>query len=151
MKVVVDTNVLIAANERATHANRGVVLACAQFLGTIFDGKHVLLEDNLDLAFTEYKSYLNFSGQPGVGDRFFDWYLKARWVGSQVNRVGLDPGLPVTDYVPKRLKSFDRADHKWIAIYLEGGGDRIVNATDSDWKNGEADLLAEGVVVLELA
>jgi hypothetical protein len=110
----------------------------------------VVLEDEEDLALNEYKAYLNFSGQPSMGDEFFEWFVRERWNGGSVQRVPSPPGASILSVLPATLTSFDPSDHKWICIYLQGGGDRIVNAADSDWAEAKTTLSGEGITVLEL-
>lgn len=145
MKFVVDTNVLIAANGRSTHADARLSAAAARFLVELMRSDDQFLEDTVDYVFDEYKNYMQFSGQPGVGDQFFRWYLQSRWDARRVMRVPLNPSSPLTSYVPEPLHSFDPSDHKWIAVYLAGNGDVIVNATDSDWEESR-DLLEEHAI-----
>lgn len=146
---VIDANVLIAANHRGTHASLKCAAAAARYLLEAQEG--VILEDDADLALAEYKRYAHMSGQPGAGDRFFQWFMRARWTRYLVERVSIgERPAEVKSHVPSRLHGFDPSDHKWIAIYLQGNGDRIVNATDSDWKEAAVALESCGVIVHEL-
>ena len=151
MRNVIDTNVLIAANGRSnTHASVRVELESARFLAAIIQGDGTVLEDSSSYVFDEYKRYMQFSGQPGIGDKFFRWFLTNRYSSHRVESVPLEPDRPVSTYLPDELRAFDPSDHKWIAIYLEGHGDRIVNATDSDWAEAADALAKHGVSVLQL-
>ena len=151
MRQVVDTNVLIAANGRSTHASAILSPDSGRFLAELISGTDVLLEDSTGQVFDEYKRYLEFSGQPGVGDLFFAWFVRTRWDASRIERTELDPDKNISDYVPESLRSFDPSDHKWIAVYREGGADVIVNATDSDWNDAKAELELHGISVRQLA
>ena len=75
MKAVVDTNVAIAANGRNTHASLACQLACIEFLEKLVSAKYrtAIILDDLDLIISEYSGYLNYKGQPGVGDMFFKY------------------------------------------------------------------------------
>jgi hypothetical protein len=149
LKYVVDSNVLIVASGRGTHLGISEQLKAAQFLRKLMQ-TGVVFEDEEDLVLNEYKAYLSFSGQPSMGDAFFEWFFRERWGGGLVQRVPSPPGQSILSTIPPALASFDVDDHKWICIYLRGGGDYIVNAVDSDWANAKAELDSEGVVVLEL-
>lgn len=151
MRQVVDTNVLIAANGRDTHASATLSLLSARFLVALMDGADALLEDSTGHVFEEYKRYLEFSGQPGVGDQFFAWFVRTRWDSSRIERAELDPAKAISEYVPMSLRSFDPSDHKWIAVYLEGSADVIVNATDSDWEEARVELDRHAILVRQLA
>ena len=71
-RFVIDTNVPIAANGRNTHADEQCQLNCINFLDEIRT-KSIVLLDNEDFLFDEYKKYLSFHGEPGVGDKFFKY------------------------------------------------------------------------------
>lgn len=150
MNVTIDTNVLIAANARSTHASAKCASLCAQ---SLLDAQthHVVLTDTADLVMNEYKTYCNFEGQPGVGDRFFLWFLKNQYSGSAVVRVDIGTGgAETTALLPRQLHSFDPSDHKWLALHLAGGGDEIWNALDSDWAEWGATIEALGICVREV-
>lgn len=124
-------------------------MSAARFLRDVIS-TGVVLEDTEDLAFAAYRVQLNFSGQPGMGDQFLEWFMRERWLGNLVQRVSNPQGGSILELLPASLASFDRDDHKWICIYLAGEADVIVNASDSDWVNGRVRLQAEGINVLEL-
>lgn len=149
-RVVIDTNVLIAANGNASHGGAACAAASARALVEAMDGS--VCEDVEGRIFSEWKRYVSFSGQPGVGDRFFGWFVRNRYIASQVVRVsvqgdednGLWPGIPDS------LQSMDRMDKKYVGVYLVAEADLLLNATDSDWSEVAEELLAVGVTVLEL-
>lgn len=150
MRVVIDTNVLIAANGGDGGPSPECVAECARRL-LESQSQHVILEDNADLVFKEYKNHLSFSGQPGAGDRFFEWFVRTRWTPQYVCRIDIGSNeAQVTAGIPSSCHSFDRSDHKWIAITLQGDGDLIYNALDSDYSISAITLQSEGVSVLEL-
>jgi hypothetical protein len=150
MRVVIDCNVLIAANNRGTTASRACSAACARLLLDTVDN-YVLLEDTANLIWEEYKRYCNFSGQPGPGDRFFRWFTQNRWTPGRIERIeiGSDEN-EIEARIPDSLRDFDRADRKWIATYISGGGQALYNALDSDWSESANALRDEGINVVEL-
>lgn len=139
--MVIDANVLIAANRRDTHVTVQCAAACARtLLETTKKADHKVLEDAAKAIFAEYKRYCEFSGQPGAGDRFFKWFIQAR--GARVEQV--DVGSSPADllrHLPPSLHAFDQSDHKWLAVYLRGAADRLYNATDSDYRQHAARLI----------
>ena len=149
MRYVVDANVPTVASGRESHADVHAQLRAARFLYNVMR-TGVVLEDEEDLAFAEYRRYLHFSGQPSMGDEFFAWFVRERWSGVLVQRVPRPAGGSILDALPRSLSGFDSDDHKWICIYIRGSADYIVNAVDSDWEQSRAALVAEGVRVLEL-
>lgn len=150
MRAVVDTNVLIAANGRNTHADLGTIANCSVVLADIQRGAHLLLDDAHDLILREYKNYCHFSGQPGVADRFFLWYIRARFTPTSVARISLSDPNDVAVDLPAELHAFDKSDHKWVAVYLRGEGDVIYNAMDSDWEEHAGPMRAAGINVVQL-
>lgn len=152
MKVVIDTNVPIAANGRNTHAEPDCQVRCIEFLQRLASGrsKVVVALDEGALLLDEYKRYLNYRGQPGVGDIFFK-FLHDHMYGS--NRVEL---VPVTrsgdesrgfDELP--VNDLDPSDRKLLAVAVVASAE-VVNALDTDWCE-QADLLAQlGVTVQQL-
>ncbi len=134
MKAVVDTNVLIAANGRDTHATPNCSASSAQLLLRV-QQEHILVEDTAGMVLSEYKVYCNFDGQPGAGDRFFLWYIRSRWSDRNVARVNIgENAAMVTGSLPAVLRKMDASDHKWIALFKVGDADAIYNATDGDWR-----------------
>lgn len=150
MRAIVDTNVLIAANQRDTHATLEAAARAANVLFEIQQGLHLLLEDTEGMILDEYKRYCNFSGQPGVADRFFLWFIKARFVPTAVAQIDVGGPNDVTGCLPDYLHTFDKSDHKWVAVYLEGGGEVIFNSLDSDWSEHASNMLRAGINVCEL-
>jgi hypothetical protein len=150
MRVVIDCNVLIAANRRDTTASLACSAACArQLLETA--NKDVLLDDTANLIWAEYKRYCNFSGQPGPGDRFFLWFVQNRWTPERVARVDVGAGEEdIEAHVPNELLGFDRSDRRWIVTYLKGGGEALYNALDSDWSENAQAISDAGIEVVEL-
>lgn len=148
-RVVIDANVLIAANLRETHVSVSCAAASARFLLHAQD--EVILEDTAGMALAEYRRYCHMSGQPGAGDRFLQWFMRARWSAEHVARIDIgETAAEATGRIPPRLRGFDPSDHKWVALYLLGGADVIANSADSDYSEWSAAFADEGVVVREL-
>jgi len=149
LRYVVDANVAVVANGRDTHVGLNEQLIAARFLREAMESGTVL-DDMEDLALSEYRRHLNFSGRPTMGDEFFAWFARERWSGTLVERVPSPAGGSILSLLPPTLAGFDSDDHKWICIYLQGKADHIVNAVDSDWAAAASTLVAEGIHVLEL-
>jgi hypothetical protein len=136
MRFVVDTNVPIVANGRLdpSQGSRQPSIDCQHAAIAFFEellkrGRVVV--DREGEIFAEYRRHLNPSGQPGVGDRFYQRLL-------QENRVKREP-LPRDDdgeYAdfPRDpdLAGFDRSDRKFAALARRAQVP-VANATDSDW------------------
>ena len=146
---VVDTNVAIAANGKNTHADLACQLACVETLRAVCDDAVVVLDDK-NLIFDEYKDRLSFSGAPGVGDAFFKHVYDHMYGGKRVLQVSITPcsdrrrgfeELPDND--------FDPSDRKFLAVAVVSGAE-ILNATDSDWSEQEELTGGLGVRVRQL-
>lgn len=144
MRVVIDTNVAIAANGRNTHACLRCQLACVEFLEelTAPKSKKVIFLDESDLLLTEYKPHLNFNGQPGVGDAFYKFLHDNKYHGKRLQLVSItknDDADLGFDELP--INQVDPSDRKILAIALVGRA-RIVNALDTDWDE-QSEFVAE--------
>jgi hypothetical protein len=141
---------LVAANQRDTHASIECGATCAKLLLEI-QRDHLLLEDTADQVWSEYRRYNKPVGQPGVGDRFFRWYMLNRYSEGSVVRVDVGSNASeVSANIPLALQTFDPSDHKWIALFILGPGDVIYNAMDSDYVESAAELTREEISVVEL-
>jgi hypothetical protein len=106
------------------------------------------------LIFDEYKGYLNFDGEPGVGDLFFKWVNDVQWDETVCRQESLTPHLTRTFAEFPRdpaLSKFDHADRKYAALAIKCGRDAaVINGADSDWKHHEAALRRNGVGVMNI-
>jgi hypothetical protein len=151
---VVDTNVAIAANGRDTHADALCQLACIEALEEVVKRKKIAVDDQ-GLILDEYSGYLNHSGAPGVGDKFYKHVFNNQYIKERCVRVAIHPVADTRVFREfpgsPSLTGFDRSDRKFVAVALTAGGPvPILNATDSDWANYNAALVAEGVSVIQL-
>ena len=147
---VVDTNVAIVANGRNTNADLKCQLSCAEKLRDVVCRRQVVVVDDRDLIFDEYRGYLNFAGVPGVGDMFFRYLFNHGYDETRVRRISITPcsddrlgfkELPEND--------LDKSDRKFLAAALVAQA-TILNATDSDWSEQEALTKSLGVTVQQL-
>ena len=152
MKLAIDTNVPIAANGKDTHAGLPCQLRCIELLEQVatgqFDGVVVL--DAGGLIAGEYARYLNYHGQPGVGDLFFKFLHDHMYAGSKVELVEIT-SIPDESRGFKELpeNELDPSDRKLLATALTSGAE-IVNALDTDWHEQSELLTALGVPVRQL-
>ncbi len=147
---VIDTNVLIVANKR-----EGGTYACAaQCAAAILRVKEsgAVVMDASGLILDEYASYLNYKGQPGLGDAFLRWFINNR------GRRDLCLTVPLTSNSHEwrafkefpdnvRLKTFDRNDQKFVAAARAHGAAVILQASDHKWLNWATELETEGLLV----
>ena len=146
---VVDTNVAIAANGRATHADQPCQSTCVKRLSCLVKEGVVAIDDS-GLILDEYKRHLNFSGAPGVGDAFFKHVFNNQYHSDRVRRV---PVTPAADdrrgFAGLPENSFDRSDRKFLAVAVAAHA-VVLNATDSDWGEQAALMDRLGVEVRQL-
>ena len=128
---VIDTNVIIAANGRNTHASLICQLMCSEFLKDC-KNKAIALDD-LDLIMQEYKRYANYSGQPSVGDMFFKYLHNNQYANANIHTVSI---TSINDeqrgFEELPENQIDKSDRKFLATAVKTQA-VIVNATDSDW------------------
>jgi hypothetical protein len=151
---VVDTNVAIVANGRADAIGQrepsiSCRLASVQFLQRLLKSGRVVVDMDGEVQ-AEYRTYLNASGQPGVGDRFYQEILKGS--PKKILRVALerrDDGEYVD--VPQVLidTHFDRSDRKFVALAINRSIP-IANAVDSDWIIHRKELEESGLDVINI-
>lgn len=153
-EVAADTNVLIVANNRESpQAGLACVLACIEKLEWI-RSEGILLLDGERLILQEYQYYLNHSGMPGPGDRFFKWL----WDNQANDRrcrtidVTLDDEREFAEFpVDPDLRSFDRSDRKFVAVVVASkSGAEVINASDTDWWISREALQRNGIDVVFL-
>ena len=140
---VVDTNVLVVANQASPQAGPQSVNACVNKLRTVQEGIVVLDDDWRILG--EYGNKLN-PGQPGVGDLFLKWVLINQVDPDRCEQVRLtlrSNDQDDFDEFPddEALKGFDRSDRKFVAVALASKNEPdVLNAVDSDWSNYREEL-----------
>ncbi len=134
---VIDTNVLVVANEKYPKANEHHIFICQDFLDNVRN-RHVSV-DSLGFIFQEYFSHASRSGQPGIGDAFAKWLWYNQWNPSICEQVEITPH-PDRRFLEfpedEGLKDFDCSDRKFVAVAIKSKFDAVIcNATDSDWWN----------------
>lgn len=142
--IVVDTNVPINANMSVSNELLPCALACIQIIETVIKKKNLVLDEN-DEIFDEYKHHLDFSGQPGVGDKFLKWVHDNQWNLPPENRVQITKNGDSYNEFPVHagLEDFDKSDRKFVAVAnAHPKKPPIFQATDSKWW-GWKDALSE--------
>jgi hypothetical protein len=117
---VVDTNVLIVANEGSEHATPECVLASIDALSAVRRSGLVALDDQF-LILDEYRSYASLGGQPGVGDGFLRHLYDNLYNGAVCRLVtitSIEEGSFAEFPLDQRLARFDRDDRKFVVVAL---------------------------------
>lgn len=151
MHRVIDTNVLIVANNRESpQASPKCIISCIKWLKS-FEKSGILVIDSNWLMIEEYQNKVNSSGQPGVGDAFLKWILLNRSNPHRCQQVQI---TQIAEYefreFPKSesLQKFDLSDRKFVAVTLtHPQRPAIANAVDSDWFIFQEALVANGVYI----
>jgi predicted nucleic acid-binding protein len=150
---LVDTNVLISANGRETHADLQCQLACIEALEKICSEKKVLL-DSIGLIMDEYAGYCSYKGEPGVGDYFFKYVHDHQMVEKKclIVQITQDKKKGFVEFPDHPdLVSFDPSDRKFVAVAMASGVNPVIcNATDSDWEEHKAALRDVQISVVQL-
>jgi hypothetical protein len=143
---VIDTNVGVVANGRSSNATLACRLAAVEALVSIVKGGRIVVDAAGEMQ-DEYRAYFNPSGQPGVGDRFFQTIL-TNFAG-KVERVILEKradGSFVDFPEDADLATFDPSDRKFAATARKAIVP-VLNAVDSDWLHHREALHRNGILV----
>jgi hypothetical protein len=148
-RFVVDTNVAVVANGRPSDNSSRIPsvdcrLGAVEFLLRLLATGTVLLDLGHEIQ-SEYRTLLNPSGQPGVGDQFYRQVLNS--APRRVERVELPQGED-GEYLdlPRSLieANFDRSDRKFAALARRAKA-TVANAIDSDWLIHRKALIEAGI------
>ena len=153
--VVIDTNVLVTANNKSDHAGLDCLLTCVNALEEA--KKHsVVTIDNGMLILDEYRRHASLGGQPGVGDAFLKWLWQNQGNPRHCEQVTITPtGCDKRDFQEfpddPALLGFDPSDRKFVAAALASRNlPTILNATDSDWWKFRQAFAANGLTIIFL-
>lgn len=154
LRAVVDTNVPLIANRKAS-VSEECVATCARQLAKLMKGGHLVLDEGWRII-GEYQNKLSPSGQPGPGDAFLKWVLTnhanpGRCTKVPVTRRGSDPNdfeeFPAT----RDLVGFDPSDRKFVAVAAsDPSAPPVWQGFDSKWWGFRKILRREGIQVVFL-
>jgi hypothetical protein len=127
---IIETNILIVANQPNHKAGADCHAACRRFLNDIVSHKRRVAIDFEGHIFKEYLTYATLKGQPGFGDMFLKWLYAHQGFENIVEQVQIE-----AVELPEAMDGFDKSDLKFVQTAV---GSRykpvtIHNATDSDW------------------
>lgn len=152
MKVIVDTNVAIAANGIDTHASLKCQLNCIEFLQALISpsSKNRVAVDDAGVILDEYSRHLSHRGAPGVGDQFFKYLHDNMYLGKKVLVAAItaidDEKRGFAELPENKL---DKSDRKFAALAVATGAD-IYNALDTDWDEAKELLNQTKIAVKQL-
>lgn len=148
---IVDTNVILAANEAHQDLSPQCILNCATRLQSIMTTGRIALDDQHRIL-NEYGNKTNANQAKKPGDAFVKWALRNRSNSSKCDLVPLtEHKKRGFDSFPddKDLSNFDDPDRKFVAVAAaHPDHPPILQAADSKWLNWEAALNRHGVSVI---
>lgn len=149
--IVVDTNVLIAANGFDPEW-KPIASLCADRLQSIM-ASNVVCSDTLGLILAEYGNKLPSRSRMGFGDMFFLWLARNRFNARCSHTVKITrhetSGFHEFPKLAKDLAaSIDPSDRKFIAVAnAHPEKPPILEATDSKWIGWKNGLAEAGITI----
>lgn len=133
---VVDTNVLLVADNAHPHVGRECIEACVNLLSHVRDGGQLVIDDQRRILL-EYLSAIHRQRNKGVGYAFAKWAAQNLSNSTKITQVHItESSADWFDEFPGGAlqEEFDRADRKFIAT-CAAHPDKppVVQATDSKW------------------
>jgi len=147
---VVDTNVILVANDAHEGVSPECVIECVNRLTQLMGNGSIAIDDAYRIV-GEYQNRTNPRKGKGVGDVFLKWVLSRLGDTSRVQQVRLTE-LSDNHFAefpsPALEKRFDPPDRKFVAVaYAHPAKPHIFQAADSKWLDWWPDLSAAGVQV----
>jgi hypothetical protein len=151
MHIVIDTNVLVVANNRnCEQASPTCISTCVSRLRQIEQEGIVILDSKWRIL-KQYMDNARSAGQPVFGDAFLRWLLTNQANPKHCEVVEITPtGQDNFAEFPQDpdLAKFDPSDRKFVAVALaHPANPPILNAVDSDWRDFYPQLSRFGVKV----
>ena len=149
--VVIDSNVLVAANGESDQANSHCVDVCIEMLHEARESWTIALDRDGEII-AEYSTKCVFGGKPGLGHEFFRWVFDNRYAICHLVDITRHSEREFEEFPDREdLKAFDRSDRKFAATALTSVPQATVwNAVDSDWSECEVGFAAIGLDITEL-
>ena len=147
--VVIDTNVLLVANQQHNDASPECILACTQKL--LWAQQHgVVVVDDAYRIISEYQNKPDIKGTR-TGDAFLKWVLQNQSNTARVHRVRINEtdGDHFHEFPDQALQpDFDAPDRKFPAVAnAHHNKPPILQAADCKWLNWWPALHATGITV----
>lgn len=149
MTVVVDTNVILVANQQHAGVSPECVIACAQRLQSIMASGRIALDDRFRILGEYQKKPQGSAKSPGGA--FLKWALQNRSNTKRCDLVPIheDEARGFTEFPnDAALGAFDASDRMFVAV-ANSHSDKppILQAADSKWLGWAPDLKPHGVTV----
>jgi len=148
--VVVDTNVLLVANEQHEDVSPEGIIACVQRLERLRKSGCIVLDDGYEIL-REYGQKTKPNTGNRVGDAFLKWLLQNTGDPQHVAQVHIvkHAGRGYVEFPDDaELHDFDHADRKFVAVaVVHPNRPQILQGSDSKWIDWSKKLLAHGINV----
>lgn len=151
--IIIDTNVLLVADGKASQLSAVCVEACLDRLEQVRAKEQIVLDD-AHLILNEYLNKLSPNSSQTYGSAFLKWLLQNQGNDKHVTWVTISPTNQektlFREFPPdKELEGmFDPADRKFVATsYAHPKKPPILESADSKWLGWEDRLKAHGVKV----
>ena len=150
MTVVVDTNVILVANNAHQDVSPECVLECVRQLQQLIHSGSIAIDDAHRIL-GEYQNKTSPTKAKGVGDIFLKWVLTKLADTTRVHQVSLTELTQdqFAEFPVAALEAaFDRPDRKFVAV-SNAHPDKppIWQAADCKWLDWWSELKASGVEV----
>lgn len=149
-RAVIDTNVLLVANEQHPDVSPDCVIECVKRLQAMQKTGVTVIDDGYRIL-SEYGHKTRLKPPKGVGDVFLKWLLREVGNGIRVEQVPLTEG-PTDCFaefpVPELEAAFDAPDRKFAAVsHAHHKKPPIWQAADCKWLDWWPALQTQGVIV----
>jgi hypothetical protein len=147
---VVDTNVVLVANQQHQGVSPDCIRICALRLQEITREGRLALDDAF-LILSEYQNKTDAKRGKGPGDAFVKWALRNSANTARCDRIAIKPHAQRGfESFPDdaRLANFDAPDRKFVAVAAAHPDQPpVLQAADSKWIDWEPALKDHGVSV----
>ncbi|MBO2834809.1 hypothetical protein [Pseudomonas aeruginosa] len=150
-RAVIDTNVLLVANQQHADVSPECIAECVQSLQAVQAGKHVVVLDDGFRILGEYQHKTSLNPPKGVGDVFLKWLLRHAAQPKHVEQVSVTESAPneFVEFPDAALQPrFDAPDRKFPAVAnAHPLKPAIWQAADCKWLDWWKALAAAGIKV----
>ncbi|MDD2927134.1 hypothetical protein [Rhodoferax sp.] len=150
MRAVIDTNVLLVANNQHAEASPDCVSECVRVLQKMQSNGITVIDDSF-LILREYQKRTQLQPPKGVGDVFLKWLLRNAGNTRHVEQVAITPTADDTfiEFPDSELQPiFDASDRKFAAVAnAHPAKPVILQAVDCKWLNWWQALQTKGIRV----
>lgn len=150
MRAVIDTNVLLVANEQHQDVSEDCIIECITRLQAI-QKSGITVIDDIFLILGEYMHKTSLKPPKGVGDVFLKWLLRETSNPAHVEQVSLTESEEdcFAEFPDSALEPlFDAPDRKFVAVAnAHPNKPPIWQAADCKWLDWKAVLLDKDIKV----